>query len=198
METIGIIGGMGSGKSSVARLLKDAGIPVLDLDVVGHEILRIPVVKRQLVQAFSSDIISKKQGDTQINRAALAAKAFSSPENTAKLNAITQPIIEAAAQKWKQEKEAAGHTYAAIEISAFDADQESYNDLADRIVAVITPDVLREGRACAKGFAIEDVRRRMARQPSNQEYRSWADFVIENTGTPEDLHFQVRDLLSKI
>lgn len=197
MKTLGIIGGMGSGKSSVSQLLAAAGLPVLDLDVVGHEVLRLPLIKRHLVQVFGSDIIGEKYGDTQIDRAALAAKAFASPEGTAQLNAIVQPAIEAAARRWKQEQEMVGHAYAVLEISAFNKADSSYRDLVDYVVAVIAPDAVREKRACAGRFAIEDVRQRMTVQPSNREYQAWADFVIHNDGSPEDLRVHVADLLKK-
>jgi dephospho-CoA kinase len=87
---IGITGEPGAGKSALARQLGALGGAVIDVDKLGHELLESPRMKRDLAHAFGEDILSS-EGD--INRRALAEKAFSSADNTAKLNRIVHPKL---------------------------------------------------------------------------------------------------------
>src|ERR1043165_5838268 len=92
---IGITGEPGAGKSALARQLGALGGTVIDVDRLGHELLEHPRIKRDLAQAFGDDILS---GDGEIDRRALAAKAFAKAEATATLNGIMHPPLAARAK----------------------------------------------------------------------------------------------------
>ncbi|MDD6786445.1 MAG: dephospho-CoA kinase, partial [Eggerthellales bacterium] len=97
MKTIFVIGGMGAGKSTASRALASQGIPLIDLDVVGHEALTLDVVAQELAAAFGPQVLDA-QGN--VIRGEVAAAAFASEQATQMLNGITQPRIrELLAQK---------------------------------------------------------------------------------------------------
>ena len=91
MKKVFIIGGMGAGKSMATQALAEQGLPSIDLDEVGHEVLTRDYVKADLVEAFGDSILDETG---EVNRPALAAKAFVDEVHTSLLNSITMPRIE--------------------------------------------------------------------------------------------------------
>ena len=184
MRTIFVIGGIGSGKSSVVHRFAELGAATLDLDVVGHEALREGGVRAALVGAFGEGILDAAGG---IDRKALAAAAFATPEGAAALTGLTSPAILARLASWLAEQAEQGTAFAVVEVSAFDGPDGLYGGLCDTLVAVCAPLDLRLERAFSKGFAETDVRARLAAQPSDEQRQAWADFTIENDGSRDDL-----------
>lgn len=191
MRTYVLIGGIGSGKSTVSRMLCELGAACIDLDVVGHEVLEDADAIRELVSAFGEDVLA---AEGTIDRRALARVAFATAQATLTLNSITQPRIVDRALSMIDELQACGSCVAVVEISPFDGPEGVFAPLvqvADGIVAVVAPDEVRVARAVDRGFSEEDVRARMARQATDEQRRFWADIAIENAGTIDDLRRSV-------
>lgn len=188
MEKIFLIGGMGAGKSTARKALVDQGLEYIDLDLIGHEIHSWQIVKDDLVEAFGEGVLDE-QGN--VDRPALANVAFSSPANTRTLNRITMPRIEDAFTTRLEELEEAGCEAVVVEYSVFKSRSMSLADVADVIIAVIAPVDVRIERAVASGFEEEDVRRRIARQITDEERVERADVVFSNEGTKEELYDSV-------
>ena len=188
MKKLFIIGGMGAGKSTARKALVETGLPFIDLDQVGHDILRWETVKQELVQTFGEDIL---RADGEIDRKALARKAFVSPADTRKLNRITMPRIEEAYTDRIAELEAQGCEGVVIEYSVFKNRETSLAYSADVVIAVLAPLDLRISRAISSGFDEPDVRRRIDRQITDADRIEAADVVFNNDSTPEELHNQV-------
>ena len=188
MEKIFVIGGMGAGKSTARKALVDQGLEYIDLDQIGHEIHHWDVVKEDVAAMFGEDVFD---ADGEIDRKALARKAFVSPAETRKLNRITQPRIEDAFMTKIDELEAAGCPAVVVEYSVFKSRQMSLAYLADIVIAVLAPLETRIERAVASGFDEADVRRRIAQQITDAERIEQADVVFNNDGTKEELYNQV-------
>ena len=188
MEKIFVIGGMGAGKSTARKALVDQGLEYIDLDLIGHEILHWEIVKEDVSTTFGEDVLDP---DGEINRKALARKAFVSPAETRKLNRITQPRIEDAFTTKLDELEAAGCPAVVVEYSVFKSRQMSLAYLADIVIAVLAPLEVRIERAVASGFDEADVRRRIAQQITDAERIEQADVVFNNDGTKEELYNEV-------
>ena len=188
MKKLFIIGGMGAGKSTARKALVDEGLPYIDLDKVGHDVLMWDTVKEELVETFGEDILDE---DGEVIRPALAKKAFVSPAETRKLNRITMPRIEDAYTDRLAELEREGHEAVVVEYSVFKSRASSLAYSADVVMAVLAPLDLRIERAVASGFEESDVRRRIAQQITDADRIEAADVVFNNDGTPDELRNQV-------
>ncbi|OUO89022.1 dephospho-CoA kinase [Gordonibacter sp. An230] len=188
MRKLFIIGGMGAGKSTARKALVDQGLPYIDLDQVGHDVLMWDTVKRELVDTFGADILGS---DGEIVRSALAAKAFVSPAETRKLNRITLPRIEEAFTDLVAELGSEGHAAVVVEHSVFKNRQTSLAYDADVVLAVLAPLDMRIERAVKAGWEEADVRRRIAQQITDADRIEAADVVFNNDGTPDELRNQV-------
>lgn len=191
MYTVFLAGGIASGKSTVARMLRERGAYLIDLDQVSREVLEpeSPLVA-QIAAEFGEDIVNPATGE--VNRALLGKRAFDSSEDTARLEALELPAIKermiellncscCAATEPKM---------TVVEIPLLDRCEELF-DLADEILAIITPLATRRRFALGRGMAGADFDNRVARQTSDEYLRAHATFVIENTGTQAELEAKV-------
>lgn len=188
MKKLFIIGGMGSGKSTARKVLAEQGVPFIDLDKVGHDVLEWDTVKDDLVEAFGADILGP---DGRVVRSKVAAKAFTTPAETRKLNRISMPRIEESFTDQLDELEREGNKAVAVEYSVFKNRQTSMANGADVVIAVLAPLDARIERAVKSGWDETDVRNRIARQISDAERIEQADVVFNNDGTPEQLREKV-------
>ena len=188
MKKIYVIGGMGAGKSTARKVLADQGVPFIDLDKVGHEVLAWDTVKADLVDAFGADIIGP---DGEVVRSKVAAKAFATPAETRKLNRISMPRIEESLTDKLDELRKEGYKAVVVEYSVFKNRQTSMANGADVVLAVLAPLEDRIKRAVAAGWDEEDVRRRIERQISDADRIEQADVVFNNDSTQEALAEQV-------
>lgn len=188
MKQIFIIGGMGAGKSTARKALVDEGLPFIDLDKVGHDVLTWDTVKDDLREAFGDDIFDE---DGEVVRRKLAAKAFMTPADTRKLNRLTISRIDDAFTQRIADLEAQGVEAVVVEQSVFKSRQMSLAYNADVVIAVLAKLETRIARAVAAGWDEDDVRRRIARQITDAQRLEAADVVFNNDGTPDELRNQV-------
>ncbi|MGN0261720.1 MAG: dephospho-CoA kinase [Eggerthellaceae bacterium] len=193
MKTIMLIGGMGSGKSTVARMFGDLGALVIDLDLVGHAVLDDPAVASALVARFGEDVLD----GGSVSRPLLARAAFESSESAKRLSQITHPAIVRSALGMLDDALREGCPAVVLEVSAFTGPEGAFEPLLERcsaIVAVAAREDLRVARAIARGFSEDDVRNRIARQPTDAQRAVWADTVLRNDGNENDLALKVESL----
>lgn len=187
MKKIVVIGGMGAGKSTAAHAIADQGIPLIDLDKVGHQVLAWDVVKEDLREAFGDEVFDAAG---EVDRKALAARAFLSEHETHKLNNITMPRIEEVYQDTLASLEK-DNDYVVVEYSVFKGRESSLAYSADVIIAITAPLEMRVARAVSAGWEEEDVRSRIARQITDASRIDAADYVFSNDSTPEALREKV-------
>lgn len=187
MITIGLTGGIGSGKSTVSSRLAELGAFIVDADLVAREIVEPgqPALA-ELAEAFDGVL----NPDGTLNRAELARQAFATPEATKKLNAITHPRIRARTEElFKQGRESGA------EVLVYDMPLLIENgevNKVDHVLVVDAPDELRIERLVQhRGLDEDDARRRIASQIDRETRLSAADTVLDNSGSLEDLLAQV-------
>ena len=183
---VGLTGGIGSGKSTVAAMLADKGATIVDADALARRVVEpgSPVLAR-LAEEFGSDIV---QGDGTLDRGLLAERAFASERGTRHLNDITHPAIRELAEV---ELETAG---AAAPIVVYEMPllvETGQVSLVDIVVVVDVPEHVQVERAVARGLPERDVHARMSRQASRERRLDAADHVIDNAGTVTQTQRQV-------
>ena len=188
MKKIYITGGMGSGKSTVTHTLAAQGLPYIDLDKVGHEVLKWEIVKQDLVEKFGDGILDEFG---QVHRKKLAGVAFENEDATHALNSATLPRIEQAFIEKLGELERAGNKAVLVEYSVFKNRDVSMGNSVDVVIAVLANVHTRIERAVNAGFDKADVKRRLEQQISDEERIAGADVVFDNNGTLDELKTSV-------
>lgn len=192
---VGLTGGIGSGKSTVAGMLADHGAIVVDADEIARRIVEpgSPVLAR-LVEKFGADILDH---EGSLRRGELARRAFATERATRHLNEITHPAIRELAEV----DLAAGEEQSASGVVVYEMPllvETGQVSLVDVVIVVDLPEVLQIERAVARGLSEADVRDRMKRQASRHERIAAADIVIDNSGLREATREQVAQAWSAV
>jgi dephospho-CoA kinase len=187
---IGLTGGIGSGKSTVAAMLAELGADVIDTDKVGHDVYRPGTDGfRQVTEAFGQDVVGE---DGTIDRRALAAKVFADPAALRRLNAIVHPLIGIAVRDWLVRARAAPGS-SPIVVEAPVLMEAGWRFFDEVWVVIVKPETAIARVTASRTMTADEVRRRLDAQLTNAERVKLADRVIENDGTLDDLRERVRD-----
>jgi dephospho-CoA kinase len=189
---IGLLGGIGSGKSRVAEAFARRGALVIDADRIGHDALRDPEVRRQIVERWGTGQLDD-QGE--IVRRRLGAIVFADDAEREALEALVHPWIG----RRVREEVAAAQADTGSRFILLDAAvmlEAGWNAACDKLVFVDAPRPLRLERvARQRGWTPADVAARERAQLPLTAKAARADHVLDNSGTLEDLERQVDDLL---
>jgi dephospho-CoA kinase len=191
---VGLTGGIGSGKSTVARLLQDKGATVVDADEAARHIVEPgqPALKA-LVDRFGPGILLT---DGRLDRSGLARIAFSDEESRLALNAITWPaIVDEFSERIAEAPDDAIVVCDAPLLAEGGPGRE--RDFA-AVIVVESPGDVRLARLEERGIARDDGERRMAAQATDDERREFATYVLDNSGDAEALARQVDDLWAEL
>jgi dephospho-CoA kinase len=186
MMRVGLTGGIGSGKSTVATMLEARGAVIVDADAIARDLVEPGgAALAELVTEFGPRILRE---DGQLSRAELASMAFSDPRATERLNAIMHPLIRAEA-----ERRIADQPEAAVVVYDMPLLVETgQRDLVDIVVVVDVPEDMQVDRAVRlRGLDDADVQRRMSVQASRSDRLAAADVVIDNAGAIAETERQV-------
>jgi dephospho-CoA kinase len=174
MLRIGLTGGIGSGKSTVAALFAARGVPVVDTDEIARHLVRPgSEALAEIVRTFGASLLTLSG---ELDRAALRAHVFANPVERIRLEAILHPRIRAEVAA----RIAALHTrYCVIVVPLLL--EAAFSDMVDRVLVVDTTEESQLARACVRsGLSEEEVRRIMAAQASRAERLAAAHDVIHN------------------
>jgi dephospho-CoA kinase len=191
MLILGLVGGIASGKSVVANVLRDMGAMVLDADKAGHFVLREPDVIAEVRRRWSDGILDSSG---QISRRAVAKIVFGQGNEAERkfLEQLTHPRIEALL---KQELEAVRNGPEPPPVLVIDAAllfEAGWNKLCDKILFVDAPRDIRLERAVARGWSAEQFAAREAAQLPPEEKRARSHIVIRNVRTLENIREVLR------
>lgn len=191
MISIAITGGIGSGKSYVANLLKAYGIPIYNSDDEAKRLmLSDEAIRRDLVALLGEEVYQ----DNRLNKSLLASYLFADSENATRINSIVHPRVKADFRHWLS-----GHRHedvAGLECAILY--EAGFEDTVDYVVTVFAPEALRIERTMKRdGTTEEQVRARMAAQMDDEEKLRRADFVIYTDGRVP-LEKQLSDLVKQI
>lgn len=187
MVLVGITGGIGTGKSSVASLLRERGWVVFASDETAKKVMAEDAeVRRELAEAFGAHVLTEGGVDAKVLSSMVFGPTPEHGQRLARLNGIVHPRVLDIHMQAIEREEQRGSKFVAIESALiYEIDLE---EGFDYIIVVDAPHESCLERVIARsGLTREDVERRMAEQLSPEEKRGLADFVIENTGTLEDL-----------
>lgn len=184
MLRVGLSGGIGSGKSTVARALARRGAVVIDADAIAREVVEPGQAGlAAVVERFGPGVLD---ADGRLDRPALAALVFADDAALADLNGIVHPLV--AAETARRITAAPPDAVVVLDVPLLvEAARSGY----DVVVIVEAPEDVRVERLVGRGMAPDDARRRMSAQASDEDRRKVADVVIDNSGSEADLEAQV-------
>tara|TARA_Y100001970_G_C14223885_1_gene854371 strand:+ start:2104 stop:2709 length:606 start_codon:yes stop_codon:yes gene_type:complete len=191
MFVIGLIGGIGSGKSSVSAILQSLGIEIIDADKVGHEAYT-PNSEgwKKVISVFGQDIVGP---ENEIDRKKLGGIVFSDPSEMEKLNKLMHPIIHNLVEE--KIKLLSNQGVKVVVLEAAILIEANWQDLTDEIwLAKSNQEVVIERVQLRNNFTREEIIKRIQSQMSNDEREKHSDIVIDNNGTIEQLEKKVKTL----
>ncbi|HEX2573041.1 MAG TPA: dephospho-CoA kinase [Polyangia bacterium] len=196
-RVIGLTGGIASGKSTVAALLRSLGAEIVDADLLAREIVAPgqPALA-EIVGLFGPEVLAP---DGTLDRKRLGARVFADNAARCRLNAITHPRIAAMSARRIQEAEARGHQVVIYE-AALLVENGIHHAIDGVIVVAVAPEVQLTRLMAREHLDEAEARQRLTAQASLDAKLAVADYVIDNNGSPEVLRPQVeavwRDVLA--
>jgi dephospho-CoA kinase len=190
---LGLTGGIGSGASQAARRLGELGAKIVSADSVGHEVLNLPAVVRELTSAFGEEIL-KASGE--VNRVRLGKLIFADDQTRQTLNRIIHPALLGRVKELIKEAEAAGGM---VVLDAALIYEWEVQGLFQKIIVVNASLETRLRRIMIRDHLTrEQAHARIEAQMPLLDKVALADYIIENDGTLEELYRQVDEVFRKI
>jgi dephospho-CoA kinase len=195
MIKAGLTGGYGTGKSTVTRMFAELGVPTINADEIVRSLLSTnKEIINKITDAFGTRALSKK-GD--VDRKNLADIVFADEKALATLTGIVHPIVRKEIYEWfrriageKKESVAVAEVSMLIEGGAL--------EMYDKIILVAANAEIQKARCLAKGISEDDFMRRLRNQMPLEKKRSYADYVIENSGSLDNTKKQVVKILNDL
>jgi dephospho-CoA kinase len=195
MKLVGMTGGIASGKSTVAAILRRLGASIINADELSREVVQPGQdAWNEIIKSFGSDILQK---DKTLDRRKLRKIVFDNPEARKKLEAIIHPRVRALAERRIRELAASGSSVIVYEVPLL---FEAQIHLWLRPVILVACNIeTQRKRLLERDHLTElEAQQHLDAQMSLEEKRKLADYIIENDGALEDLEQQVRTVLQKI
>ena len=194
MIVIGVAGGIASGKSTAARVFERLGARVLDADAIGHDLLRTDRMRDDIRSAFGEGVLTA-EGD--VDRRALGREVFGDERARQRLNRLVRPAIRAEIRRRISGMRDEGYVGVVVVDAPLLVDTGP-TDLADRVILVTAPVSTRKARIVLRGLTEREAEERIAAQETDAKQARWADFILENNGTRDELIEKAEALWERI
>lgn len=192
---LGLTGGIATGKSTADKFFEEKNIPIVDCDEIAHNIMNVnkPAWK-DIKEVFGEKYLNE---DQTINRKKLGKLVFNDPTNMKILNEITHPRIFQEMESQIAQYKSEGYSLIIVDAPVlFESHSEKYYD---KTLVISLPQDLQIKRLMARNnLTKEEALSRINSQMSLKEKEARATYVIENTGSVEDLYKKLNELLTKI
>ncbi len=193
MFVIGITGGIGSGKSTVASILRSVGIPVIDADSIAHDLTsKASETTRKVAEALGPEVLRE---DGSLDRKRVADMAFSNKRLLDSLSAIVHEDVILAMEAKRRELEGWKTRVVALDVPI--PVRRGFLDVCDQVWSVASEQGIRLQRLKRRGMGEEEALRRMQVQMTREEYRDLAQYEIVNDGSLIELEKEVLGLLRR-
>jgi dephospho-CoA kinase len=190
---VGLTGGIGSGKSTVARMLEERGAAILDADAFAREAVRAGSDGlRRVVQRFGKGIV---EPDGELDRARLASIVFNDPDALGELEAIVHPEVRRMIADGIQAN--LDRDRVVVLVNPLLIEMGTHRD-CDLVIVVSASPETQVRRSIARGMQEEDVRARIAAQLPLEDRARHADVLLDNEGSLEELASQVDQLWNRL
>ncbi len=194
MIVIGIAGGIASGKSTAARVFERLGARVLDADAIGHDLLRTGRMRDDIRSAFGETVIT---AEGEVDRRALGRLVFGDVQARMRLNRLARPAIRAEIRRRIAGLRGEGYDGVVVVDAPLLVDTGP-TDLADRVILVTAPAPTRKDRIIQRGLTGQEADQRIAAQDPDSKQARWADFILENNGSRDELVEKAEALWKRI
>ncbi len=198
MKVIALTGGIGSGKSEVARILSSASVEIIDADVLSRDVLRAGSPTLDLVVAHFGNSILSSYGE--LDRKALAGRVFGDPQELRFLNSVVHPVVFHRILDELQALRKAALKLCACVVVPLLVETQAYEVITfDAIIVVdVDEEVAFRRLVELRGMSPQDARARIRAQVARKERLQVAHFVIDNNGSLEELTSKISDVLHAV
>ncbi len=192
--TIGLTGGIASGKSTISRMLIEMGVPVIDADVIAREVVEVgQSAYEQIVKVFGNEILLE---DRTINREKLGSIIFNDPSKREQLNKIVHPAVRKSMLEKKEFFINQGEKAIILDIPLLFESKLTY--LVDKTLVVYVDDHIQMERLMNRNhYTEEEAKARVASQMPLKQKLTFADAVINNNGTKQNSKKQLIEILKR-
>ena len=196
---VGLTGGIGTGKSTVSRKLRERGYPVIDLDVISREVIKYPEVIDELVRNFGNEILENQNnisGKKSISRNKLRQTVFKEEKKVSVLNSIMHPpIVEEMRRQIEELRKSYKTVFVEVQL-LFEAKLEKEFDI---IVLVYADKKTQLERVLKRdGRKEEEIQQIINAQMDMTEKRRLSNYIIENNGNSEILDLEIEKFIKKL
>jgi dephospho-CoA kinase len=196
MLTVGLTGGIASGKTTVGRMFVELGARLIDADVIVHELFRPgEAVNQAVVDAFGDRV---RTADGSIDRTVLGEVVFNNPQARERLNSIVHPAVIQRQKDWLDELASREPDTVGIVDAALMVEVGTYRNYEKVIVVVCSLDEQRKRLRHRSGLSDEQIEARIRSQMPMEEKAKYADYLIDTSGSHEDTRRQVESVFREL
>lgn len=194
MLVIGLTGNIGCGKSSLSKILKDNSLDIIDADIISREIMSNNKLLEEVFQVFGEDV---KDKDGTLNRKKLASIVFSDDKKLIALNDITHPAIKNEIKRRIKDIENKDRNIVIVDAALLI--EGKFLDLIDKLIVITCDEKEQLNRVMDRDNSnMDEALNRISSQMSQDEKVKFGDYIIDNSGSLEELNYKANKLITYI